>query len=235
MSRRDRDSQTLFEQLRRSPVVGGIAVLVILFSISRFYCGTSGGTLPKYDYACDNGSCRFSGRLPATRGVKLPAACPKCGQPTLHMAMKCLGCGKITPILNPWRDFTCTGCGHHEKARLDPISAPHECPSCKAKAFCQTFKCGNCRKVFGKIPVKREKPEMMAMLGPYDIAKCPDCGEMTADSLSATAVSTCVFCESDKLQQVTPSAVMSWEMGRKLKPEDQRKVDEWLAEQKKKK
>lgn len=214
---------------RRSPIVGAAAVLVIVFSLWKMSCNSGPGDSPKYDFVCSRSECAYGARMKIDLGERLPRACPKCGQKTLYNAMKCRSCSKVSPLLPPRRDFTCTSCNHHEEVRLDPLDAPHPCPKCGQKTFCKTFECPKCGAFGGKRldPAELGEGAQFMRGGPGDAAKCPKCGQVTMDEMGLGQPVTCLFCDSTDLETVTPVEVMKEEMGLKLKPAEKRVVDEW--------
>lgn len=239
MARRRSDDESTLSKLRRSPLVGGIALLVIVVCTARIMCDRgAGGKMPKYDFVCATGSCAYADRLPVVMGQQLPAQCPKCGNKTLCNAMRCQGCGKVTALLPPWREFTCAECGHAERARLEPMEGPHPCPTCAKPAFGQTLKCQRCGKVSAQgkpQPPGQGEARPEAFGHPMDVFPCPACAQPAAVPIMAQEQikTTCTFCESDKLEPVTPFAVLKWEMGHDLKPDEQKVLDGWKERQKK--
>lgn len=227
---------------RRSPIVGGIAALAIIFSIYSLTRGPGGGGgSAKQDVSCNDEACSYVGRQSFASSVHMPTNCPKCEKLTLYNALLCGECGKVTPLLPPWRNFSCKSCAHSEDVRLEPKDSPHPCPKCGQKEFYETYECSRCRLKFpAKVPDMSEfnaeggtpAYEKSPMFG-YEylgLAICPKCNELSAHSIS-DATNSCKFCDSANLKLITPNAVLKYEKGYELKPAEEKIVEEWKARQ----
>lgn len=196
---------------RRSPITAGIAILVILACMYITFGPSSGSSGFKGDYICT--TCRGLNRLPFIR-EKEPHACVDCDAKTMYSALKCMDCGDIAASLPPLRDYTCTECEHNAEARLSD-EMPHTCPKCNKKSFWETYYCSPCDEYFPIVDLE---------------LACPTCnGFETLPALEEAQV--CASCEGENLGSVTPYAVIRWELGKTLTPEQEQEVEAWKAEQ----
>ena len=212
---------------RRSPVTGFVALLVIVFCLYNiFFSSHSASSAFKNDYVCRE--CRKDFRLPFSEHKgKAPYVCPDCSKQALYTALHCNGCGNVTASLEPLRAFTCTSCGYHENARLDANEVPFDCPKCSKKTFYETYECMSCKYVFGYKKENLAPAERQDMMGEFrEMATCPKCGKTNAYHF-LEPVATCEFCKSSELSSITPVSVIKWELGRELKPNEKKEVEEW--------
>ncbi len=225
---------------RRSPITGVVALLVIAYCLYSLFIKDD-SYLSKYrgDYVCD--SCNVSMRINYIKGAA-PHPCPECSVVALYSALKCGDCNEIKPNLPPFRDFSCTSCKHHDEVRLDPTQGPHACPECSKKTFFETYECISCDHVFGwDVTTNKtnfedidfEDEEMMMEEFFFDemVATCPKCNKPEAYPLIQDPISTCQSCDSENLKQITPTAVVKWELGRKLTEREEREVQRWKDSQ----
>lgn len=212
---------------KKSPITGGIAGVIILICIINIFSGGgSGSSGYKADLVCK--ACNFTTREPLRKGQAYPYECSECDAMELYSGQKCNDCNKNTPSLPPKKSFSCTSCKHTEVVRLQPYKAPHDCPSCNAKTFYETYKCNKCKKDYGFVPKEDPENGMMHMEGmPGD---CPEC-DGQGYSINMDARNTCFHCDSENLASITPIAVIKYEMGRKLNDREKKVVEQWEAKQ----
>ena len=76
--------------------------------------------------------------------------------------------------------------------------------------------------------------EFMFMEGFMDMftpIKCPKCKKEEAITINEERMPSCKYCDSIELKPITPVAVIKWELGRKLKPKEQKILEEWQSRQ----
>lgn len=218
---------------RRSPITAVVSLVIIGLCIYNLLSqDSSSASRFKGDYVCR--SCKEVTREPFKKG-QAPHPCGSCSEQNQYLALKCNECSEITANLPPIRNFTCGTCNHFEDARLDPETGPHPCPKCGAGAFSESYECLSCKHVFPyqvqhhvhdpNAPL--DEDEMMSMMDDGYIAECPKCKKMEAYPYIDSPVSTCEHCDSEDLSSITPVSVIKWELGRKLKPNEEREVEEW--------
>ncbi len=221
---------------KNSPIVGGLCGVVILFCLWSTFISSSSSSFKK-DLFCT--SCKAQMRLGMDYKIAEPYDCPECDKKTLYSAMNCVDCKKVTPLLPPKLDFTCSDCKHHELVVLDPLSTPHACPKCQNKTFYESYECLSCEHVFPFVRPSEEAlqaqlnsaedPSMF--MGDGNSTPCPKCQDPMTQSINFEVSNECVHCESTNLNSITPYVVMKKEMGRKLKPKEQKIYDDWEAKQ----
>jgi hypothetical protein len=217
---------------RRSPITAVVALIIIALCLyNMFSSGGNASSLYKGDYVCRE--CRETFRLPFMRGES-PFVCPSCSKSALYSSLYCKACDKVTASLPPVRDFTCTACGHHENARLKPENGPFDCPKCSKKSFSETYECLSCKNVFGwqrpaptLAPENGENGEPLGMYEEFAMATCPKCSKKEGYPYIENPLTTCEFCNSEELNSVTPISVVKWELGRELKPSEEKEVEAW--------
>lgn len=186
------------------------------------------------DLLCNNEECKFEKRMPSPDGEKFsPYTCPKCGQKELYSAEVCSECKKHTPLLPPKIDMTCSSCEHHEVGRYDPAAGPHACPECQQKTFLRSYQCEECKTSFGfagKIITLDGGKTVIDRMEIYHNIECPKCKKEKANPITLEPETTCKYCDSVKMSSITPKEVIFWELGKELKPNQQKIVDEWLEE-----
>ena len=196
---------------RRSPITAGIAVIIILVCVYNTFGPSSESGGFKGDYVCT--TCRDVFREAYIR-EKQPYPCFECEAKTLWTALKCGDCDEVSAALPALTDYSCSQCDHKAEAKISG-DLPHACPKCSAKSFWETFYCNECDVSFSAVDM--------------DIM-CPDCqGTDTVPSLEQ--IQTCEHCDSENLGSLTPYAVIRWELGKTLTPEQEQQVEEWRSKQ----
>jgi hypothetical protein len=221
---------------KNSPIVGAVCGLVIIYCLYiTFFAGNSSSF--KKDLICH--SCNAQMRMAVDYTVAEPFDCTECDKKTLYSAMKCEDCTKVTPLLPPKLDFTCSQCNHHELIVLDPTITPHPCPKCNNKTFYESYECLSCEHIFPFIrPSEAELQSQMEasddpsmFMGDQGSTPCPKCKDAMTQSVNYDISNECVHCESYNLSEVTPYVVLKKEMSRKLSAKEQKIYDEWEAKQ----
>lgn len=215
---------------RRSPITAVISVVIILLCLYNLLSDSSSSASRfKGDYVCQ--SCREVSRQPFIKG-DTPHHCQSCSRQSLYTALKCKDCNEVTASLPPIRNFTCKACNHFEDARLAPEKGPHSCPKCNAPEFSETYECLSCKHVFpyqftpGSMGERMDEEEMYYMED-GTVAECPKCKKQQGYPFIQSPVVTCEHCDSENLNAITPISVVKWELGRKLKPNEEREVEQW--------